>query len=392
MRILLTGGGTGGHTIPIVAVVQELRRRRKDLKLFWLGDDHPEERAARENNIPFQKIACGKFRRYFSFWNLIDFFKIPAGIFQSFFLVLGFKPRVVFSKGGYVSLPVVIAAWLARKKIIVHESDAVPGLANRIASRLASKVLLGFNAHSAETLSVKSLPGKYIFTGNPVRRKILKGDPVKAREFFHLSKDKPTILAMGGSQGARFINELISRSLPKLSEYQIIHLTGVNTASAIARPFRLEESPELVEGRRSPPASPEAKRWRAGNLISTENHYRFCSYLDVAKMALAYVACDLVISRAGANTLAEIAARGLPSILIPLPSAASDHQFANAKIFEKRGASIVLEQKDLTSRKLVSLITSLLKNPNQLETMSKKAKSLAKFDAARKIASEILKK
>ena len=371
MRILLTGGGTGGHTIPIVAVVQELRRQRKDLKLFWLGDDHPEERAAKENNIPFQKIACGKFRRYFSFWNLIDFFKIPAGIFQSFFLILGFKPHVVFSKGGYVSLPVIIAAWLLRKKIIVHESDAVPGLANRIAARLASKVLLGFNAHSAETLSAKSLRGKYIFTGNPVRREILKGDPVKAREFFHLSKDKPTILAMGGSQGARFINELISRSLSKLSEYQIIHSTGVNNVSVIAR---------------------SDCRERQSNLISTENHYCSYSYLDVAKMALAYVACDLVISRAGANTLAEIAARGLPSILIPLPSAASDHQFANAKIFEKRGASIVLEQKDLTSRRLVSLITSLFKNPNQLEIMSRKAKSLARFDVARKIASEILKK
>lgn len=232
MRILLTGGGTGGHTVPTVAVVQALGRQRKDLKLFWLGDDHPEERAARENNIPFQKIACGKFRRYFSFWNLIDFLKIPAGIFQSFFLILGFRPDVVFSKGGYVSLPVVIAAWILRKRIIVHESDAVPGLANRIAGRLASKVLLGFNAHSVEMLSAKSLPSKYIFTGNPVRREILKDDPVKAREFFHLSKDKPAILVMGGSQGARFVNELIRKLLGKLKGYQIIHLTGVKSGSS----------------------------------------------------------------------------------------------------------------------------------------------------------------
>ncbi|MDD5626542.1 MAG: undecaprenyldiphospho-muramoylpentapeptide beta-N-acetylglucosaminyltransferase [Patescibacteria group bacterium] len=364
MRILLTGGGTGGHTIPIVAVVRELVRQRKDLKLFWLGDDHPEERAARENHIPFQKIACGKFRRYFSFWNLIDFFKIPAGIFQSFFLILGFKPNVIFSKGGYVSLPVVIAAWILHKKIIVHESDAVPGLANRIAAHLASKVLLGFNAHSAEKLSAKSLQGKYIFTGNPVRQEILKGDPVKARDFFHLSKDKPTILAMGGSQGARFINDLIRKLLGKLKGYQIVHLTGVQSGSS----QRLE------------PAKGKMR------------DYRSYSYLDGEKIALAYSIADLIISRAGANSLAEIAACAKPSILIPLPSAASDHQLANAKIFEKRGASIILEQKDLTSRKLISLITSLFKNPNQLETMRKKAKGLAKFDAARKIASEILEK
>jgi len=353
MRILLTGGGTGGHTIPIVAVTQELKKRKKDLVLFWLGSGQPEEQVAKKNSIPFQKIVCGKFRRYFSFWNLADFFKIPIGIFQSFFLILGFQPDIVFSKGGYVSLPAVIAAWLARKKIIIHESDIVPGLANKIASRLANKILLGFKT--------RSLSGKYIFTGNPVAREILKGDPIKARKFFHLSKNKPVILVMGGSQGAQFINNLVHKSLGNLKQYQIIHLTGIKNTSS------------------------------SGSIKKINNYHSYV-YLNGAKMALAYSVADLVISRAGANSLAEIAARSLSSILIPLPSAASGHQAANADIFKKRGASIVLKQKDLSPQKFIKTIENLFQNELHRKRMGYRAKGLAKLNAADKIAQEVLKK
>ncbi|MDP2918185.1 MAG: undecaprenyldiphospho-muramoylpentapeptide beta-N-acetylglucosaminyltransferase [bacterium] len=366
MRILLTGGGTGGHVMPLLAIAESLRARSDKAVLLWLGQGNPEESSACENQIPFCKIACAKFRRYFSFWNFTDIFKMPIGIFQSFFLILGFRPDAVFSKGGYVSLPVILAAFILRKKIIVHESDVITGLSNRIVARFAKKVLLGF-----PTLLVEN--GKYVFTGNPVRSEISRGDRKRAFQFFHLQKNKPVILAMGGSQGSRFINNLIVKALPKLEEYQIIHLTGV---SVIAR------SPSLSsksEGRR-------------GNLLSKEKYYHPYSYLDVTKMALAYSVCDLVISRAGANSLAEIAVCNKSSILIPLPASASGHQMANAKVFEKTGASLILEQKDLDAEKFAQEVKKLLTDLGRLAKMASQAKSLAKLDAAEKIAGEILGK
>lgn len=354
MNILLTGGGTGGHTIPMIAIVKELRKirrlaKRKDLKFFWLGSEEgPEKKAAQDSHIPFQKIACGKFRRYFSFWNFFDLFKVPIGIFQSFFLILGFKPDVVFGKGGYVSLPVIIAAWLLRKKIIIHESDAILGRANRIASRFASRVLLGFK--------IKKGDKKYIFVGNPVRKEILGGERNEAFKFFHLDPRKKTILIMGGSQGAHFLNRLVRKSLRELGEYQIIHLVGPKNTL------------------------PESK-----------DNYKPFKWLTAGEMAFAYSIANLVASRPGANSLAEIAARDLPAILIPLPSAASNHQLANAKIFEKAGAGIVLKQEDLDNRRLVKTIKNLLKNENKLEKMRGQVKNLACSDAASKIANEILK-
>lgn len=364
IRILLTGGGTAGHTIPIIAIVQALRKK-KGLKFFWLGGGEPEKSAAEENNIPFQKIVSGKMRRYLSLWNLIDFFKIPVGIFQSFFLILGFKPDLVLSKGGYVSLPVVLAAWLLRKKIIVHESDVILGLANRIALRFASKVLLGFVkgveggkpsfARATEGKEVKVKEKKYIFVGNPIRVEIFKGDKEEGYKFFDFTPDKKTILIMGGGQGARFINNLVKKSLPNLGHYQIIHLVG-----------------------------PQNK------LPKRKENYKPFKWLSAKKMAFAYSAANLVMARAGANSLAEIAAKGLPSVLIPLPLGASYHQQANARVFEKRGASVVLEQGNLSSKKLVKAIKSLLEDEKRLEKMSRQAKSLAKLDAASRIADEIL--
>lgn len=356
MNILLTGGGTGGHTIPMIAIVKELRKirrlaKRKDLKFFWLGSgEGPEKKAAQDNHIPFQKIACGKLRRYFSFRNLVDFFKIPAGIFQSFFLILGFKPEVVFSKGGYVSLPVVVSAWFLRKKIIIHESDVIAGLSNRIAVRLASKVLLGFKDQKKEKQK------KYIFVGNPVRQEILGGNKEEALKFFGLKAEKKTILIMGGSQGAMFLNQLIKKARPGLGQCQIIHLVGPKNRI------------------------PKAKE-----------NYKPYSWLSAKEMGLAYSLVDLVVSRAGANSLAEIAAHGLPAILIPLSSAASNHQLANAKIFEKAGAGIVLKQEDLDCRRLVKTIKNLLEDKNKLEKMRGQVKNLACLDAASRIASEILK-
>ncbi len=347
MNILLTGGGTGGHTIPLVVVAAELKKRRKDLVLFWIGGEGIEEQAARENNIAFGKIVVGKFRRYFSFSNLLDFFKIPIGFFQSFFLILGFKPDLVFSKGGYVSLPVVFAAFLLRKKIIIHESDLKPGLANRIGARLASKVLLGFKKGADEK--------QHIFVGNPIREEILQRDKAEGCRFFNLDPERKTILILGGSQGARFLNQLITKAKTNLGEYQLIHLVG--------------------------PKYP---------LPKTGENYKPYNWLAAKRIGQAYAAADFVISRAGANTLAEIAACGKPSILIPMPRSAAGHQLANAKVFEREGASIVLEQESLSRDKLIKIVKSLLANQERLKEMGLAAQNLACPDASSRIVSSIL--
>ena len=347
--------------MPLLAIAKSLRDRSDKAVLLWLGQGDPEESAAAQNQIPFCKIACAKFRRYFSFWNFTDIFKMPIGIFQSFFLILGFRPDAIFSKGGYVSLPVIFAAFLLRKKIIVHESDVITGLSNRIAARFAKKVLLGFPDRFVKNK-------KYIFMGNPVRKEILRGAREKAFQFFSLQKDKPVILAMGGSQGSRFINNLIVKALPKLEKYQIIHLTGGNIASLLHG---------FIVGEKD-------------NFVESKKYYHSYSYLDVEKMALAYSVSDLVISRAGANSLAEIAVCNKPSILIPLPASASGHQMANAKVFAKAGASLILEQKDLNAEKFSQEVKKLLTDLGRLAKMASQAKSLAKLDAAEKIAGEIM--
>jgi len=347
MNILLTGGGTGGHTIPLVIAAAELRKRRKDLVLFWIGGGGIEERAARDNNIAFGKVVVGKFRRYFSFSNLLDFFKIPAGVFQSFFLILGFKPDLVFSKGGYVSLPVVFAAFLLRKKIIIHESDLKPGLANRIGARLASKILLGFKSEIEKK--------KCFFTGNPVRKEILQQDKEGAYRFFDLDLKRKTILILGGSQGARFLNRLIVKAKKDLQEYQIIHLVGPRYS-----------------------------------LPKTEENYKPYNWLDAKRIGQAYALAQIVIARAGANTLSEIAVCAKPSILIPMPRSAAGHQLANAKSFETAGASIVLEQESLSRNKLIKIVKNLLANQERLKKMGLAAQNLACPDAASRMVSSIL--
>lgn len=346
MRIALAGGGTGGHIMPLIAIVEALRQERQDLHFLWLGCGRLAEDSARRHKINFQKIVSGKWRRYFALSNFFDFFKIPVGIFQSFFLLLGFGPDVVFSKGGFIGLPVVIAAWLLRKKIILHESDARMGLANRLSSRFAQKVLIGFPLK--ERLENK----KYLCVGSPVRKEFTQtqGLPKKAGEF-----KRPMILVSGGSLGARFLNQLVKKVRSRLKEYQIIHLVGP---------------------KHSPPSSTQ--------------HYQAHCWLEAKAMARAYKVADLVIARAGATSLSEIAFLGKPSILIPLAQGYSPHQEANAEVFAKAGAAIVFAQEDLDPKKFVQAVHQILQDREKREAMSTAAKSLARPQALKKIALEIL--
>ncbi len=251
-------------------------------------------------NMPYKSVACGKFRRYFSIENLIDIFKVPVGIFQAYFIIRKFKPAVVFSKGGFVSVPVVIAASRLEVPVIIHESDVRPGLANRICARYADKICVSFE----ETRKYfQKYARKIVFTGNPVRKSILTGVAEKGYKFAGLDKHRPVILVMGGSQGAQQINDLVRGGIDELlKKFQIVHIRG------------------------------------RGNLDISLHKKGYVQYefLD-EQMKDVYAISELVISRGGANSLAEIAALKKKALIIPLGTTASrGDQIENAQIFARR--------------------------------------------------------
>jgi len=353
MRIVLTGGGTGGHICPLAAVASQLRLNEQDknIELLWLGEaGGREELAAKRLNIKFTGLLCGKVRRYFSIRNLFDLIKLPLGFMQAFLILAKFKPRVVFSKGGYVSWPVSLAASLMGIKVVLHESDMVMGLTNKILARFASKVLLGWPIK--ENLDIK---GEIKVVGNPIRSEVLTADRATALNFFKLAGKSPVVLVLGGSQGASEINKFISANLGELlSVCRIIHLTGKNKKE-----------------------------------IESRDGYYVAEELSASDLALAYVLADLIISRAGANTLAEIAAWAKPTVLLPLASSANNHQLANAEYFASQQAAVICEPGIADNLKL--LVVNLLRDQNKLLLLAKNVKKLAYPNANQNIAGEILK-
>lgn len=359
MRVLLTGGGTAGHIYPLLALAEELRKREIDL--VYLGSRSPSEaKLVKEAGILFYPIFSGKWRRYWKsslsafFLNIFDLFKFLLGFLQSIFLLKKIKPSLVFAKGGYVSLPVVLAAHLFALPIFTHESDVVMGLANKITSSYARKIFISF-----PPLNYPELPQeKLIYTGNPVRKEFWQRKEKQGK-----AQKMPTILITGGSQGSEKINQTIYQILPQLLEVaKVIHLTG-----------------QL--------GFEEAKRNR--ERLKKEGEYLVFDFLE-KEMPKVMREADLIISRAGANTLFEIAAEGKPSILIPLPSAASDHQRKNAQIFEKNQAAVLIEEENLSPEKLLKTVKELLKNEGILRKMSENVKKLAKKEAASLIAKKLL--
>ncbi len=356
MKILLVGGGTGGHVMPILAVVRQIKRLKKDVDFLFIGTEKgPEAKLAREAGIKFKSVLAGKMRRYLSFKNVIDFFKAPIGIWQARVIAREFKPDVLFSKGGYVSVPTVLACHKLGVPIILHESDVRPGRANLFMAKYADKVALGFEQAKKY---FKGFENKCVVTGNPVRSEILDGSTKRGYVKFGLEYDKPVLLAMGGSQGAKRVNELVSEILPELlKKWQVVHLTG---------DLRTEERKNL----------------RTDGLTD----YHSFKFLDAQEMGDVMVCADLVVSRAGANSLAEIASLGRPSILIPYPYAVGDHQKLTAEVFENVGASVVLNEDGSTGEKLLEKIDG-----GDLEEMGMRALGLAKADVGKILAEEILK-
>ncbi len=374
-RILLLGGGSGGHVFPLIAVAQSLKQQAEQNGLFSellvMGDKKFMDKSAVENNLKFKPILTGKLRRYFSLHNLLDVFKIPIGFIQSMWHIFWFMPDVVFAKGGYASLPGALVAKLYFIPLFIHESDSVPGLANKILGKFAKKIFISFESSQKYFKSERTL-----LTGNPVRKNLLSADRVSAMQNFGLSPDKKTILVLGGSQGSQKINRIILDSLVMMlgqqtGGFQILHQCGEGQYSSVK-----SEVDKLI------------KEGEGEYADSLNNNYKLFSFFTEKEMAMAYSASDLVISRAGSGALFEIAETGKPAIIIPITNSGANHQINNAIEFSKYGG-VVIEEENLTPHIIISQIKNLFE-PENYNSTSEKIKTFAMPDAADKISSVLL--
>lgn len=371
MKILFTGGGTAGHIIPIIAIAREIKKIyfNKNMRFFYIGPkDKFSTMLLTQEKIKIKHISAGKIRNGFSigniFYNLIDIlFKIPFGILQSFFYIFFLSPDLIFSKGGFGSVPSILSGKLLLAPIFIHESDIVPGKANQFLSKFALEIFTSFP-------KTQYFPSqKMILVGNPIRTEILNISKERAKKFFKLSETKPVILILGGSQGAQRINNKILEILPALlKDFYIIHQCGEKNLKEIYSEAKaiLGENKELKDS------------------------YHLFPFLNEVKLSLAYAASDLIISRAGSGSIFEIAAVNKPSILIPLPESAQNHQVRNAYHYGSNGACIVLEETNLTSYFFLERIKQLFIYPNNLKKMAEKAKEFSRPQAAKVIAEYIV--
>lgn len=370
MRILFTGGGTGGHVYPIIALVREIKKRAEeeriaDLELYYIGprgDDFGKE-LFEEERVVRVPVSGGKFRRYASFQNAADIVKMGVGILEALWNFFLLVPDVVFSKGGYGAFPACAAAILFRIPLIIHESDAAPGRVNRLFARFAVRIGIAFAA--AESYFPKE---KTAHVGVPVRTRILGGKKEDARTHLDIFTHHPVIGFCGASQGAQKINNAVVDVLKDLAQdYEIVHQTGAKNYEILAGEARVV----LEFGHR-------------------ERYHAF-GFLDESGMRDFYAACDLIVSRAGASSIYEIAAYAKPSILIPLAHAAQDHQRANAYEYAATGAAQIIEETNLTPHILLSEIKKLFDDPERMKKMGEAASRFSRLDSAEVVAREILK-
>lgn len=322
-KIVLTGGGTAGHVTPNLALLPRLKELGYEIS--YIGSYQGiEKKLVEEMGIPYYGIATGKLRRYFDPKNFTDPFRVVKGCAEARRHLKQIEPDVVFSKGGFVSVPVVQAAHSRKIPCIIHESDMTPGLANRMCIPMATKVCCNF----PETVSALP-PGKAVLTGSPIRKELFEGDAQKGYEMCGFDHDKPVILVMGGSQGSAAVNQAVRDALPELLErFQIVHLCGKD---------------------------------KVDNLLLTKPGYKQYEYISEELKDLLAMA-DLVISRAGANAICEILALKKPNILIPLSAGSRGDQILNARSFESQGYSVVEDEENLTTRSFVDSICSVWEN------------------------------
>ncbi|MBR6299360.1 MAG: undecaprenyldiphospho-muramoylpentapeptide beta-N-acetylglucosaminyltransferase [Clostridia bacterium] len=350
-RIVLTGGGTAGHVTPHLALLPHLLAAGYDV--HYIGTENGIEHGmiAALEGVTYHSVKSGKLRRYFDWQNFTDPFRVIAGAFQSAHLMRKLKPDVCFSKGGFVSVPVVFGAWLNHVPTLCHESDLTPGLANKICARFAKKVATTF-PECAEALGKKG-----IFTGTPLRPQLFHGNREKGLAMSGLSPDLPILLMMGGSQGAQSVNNALRAALPRLLPHmQVFHLCGKGN---------IDDSLKGLAG-----------------------YYQVEFLSDELPDALA--AADLILSRAGANALCEFQALGKPMLLVPYPKGASrGDQILNAASFEKRGLARVMAQENMTADSLADALLKLLEDGDSLREALKAAPPADGTQAVLKLIEEI---
>ncbi|WP_238918476.1 undecaprenyldiphospho-muramoylpentapeptide beta-N-acetylglucosaminyltransferase [Clostridium sp. YIM B02555] len=327
-KIIMTGGGTAGHVTPNLALIPKLKEKGFEIK--YIGSFNGiEKEIIEKNNIPFFGISCGKLRRYFDVKNFTDPFKIMKGVIQSIRIISKEQPDIIFSKGGFVAVPVVIAASMKKIPVVAHESDITPGLANKLSAPFCDKLCVTFR----ESLNyVKGDKG--VLTGSPIREEILKGDKFKGKKLCGFTNDKETLLIMGGSLGSKLINEEIRKNLDRLlSEFNIIHICGKGN---------IEES------------------------LKDRSGYQQFEYVS-DELPNLMAAADYIVSRAGANSIFEFLALKKPTLLIPLSKKASrGDQILNSKSFKKEGYSLMIEEEEINEKVLYHKIIELKKRKREL--------------------------
>ena len=369
MRVLVSGGGTGGHIYPALAIATQLRTQHQAEILFLGSDDGLENEIVPAAGFRLATVKAGKLRRYLSFKTITGVLRVPLGMIQAFRIVRKFRPDAAFTSGGYVAVPAALATRLNGVPLLLHQQDVPPNLSNRLAAPLATRISVAF-ADSLPYFPAR----KTLVLGNPIRQSMLDvraTTPQQARTSLGFDAVTPLLLVTGGSQGARHMNLVVCRALPQLlAHYQVLQISGkdlYNETRSLANSVLADQDEAL------------------------QQRYRLVPYLN-EEMPLAMQAADLVLCRSGASTLTELAILGKPSILVPLPPAiGSSPQEANAAMFGRKQAAIVILNDDLKPEILVERVKSILTSSILLEAMSQAVSEFAKPEATQDITKEIVK-
>ncbi len=371
MKIAITGGGSGGHTLPAVTIYDELvgyfqtTASNEKFNCIYIGSkDGIENQVANNKNIPFHYISTGKLRRYFSLKNISDILRIIKGIFDSYSILKTFKADILFSTGGFVSVPVVIASKILSIPVIIHEQTTSVGLANKIASYFALKIAISFP--SAKKYFPES---KVIHTGQPIRKELFTGSKDECYKIFNLNKNLPLIYITGGSQGSHKINTTFKPILKDLLQLSnIIHQCGKTDGH--------NDFQELNDYKQSLPDS-------------VKHHYIIKDFINTQELKHILNGTDLLIGRSGAGTVSEVLALAIPSIFIPLPSATRNEQYTNARMLEEISAAQIINENTLNPELLKESIINLIINHKTLTDMKKNIKKIS-MPSANNIIVELL--
>lgn len=363
MKILISGGGTGGHIYPAIAIANKIKEEIKGVEILFVGTEKGLESQLVPNaGYKLKTITVSGFKRSLSFDTIKSIKDLFVGLKDAIKIINKFKPDLVIGTGGYVCGPVVFIASLLNIKTVIHEQNVIPGVTNKVLGKFVNRILASFD----ESKEYFNNSDKVITTGNPVRKDFIDIKKSECRKALGIGKDRFIVMSFGGSRGAQKINETMAEVLKNFNgdnQISMIHVTGSEHYEEILK--RLNKNNFKIKE----------------NIIIKEYVHDMSKFMG---------ACDLVICRAGAITLAEVTAMGLPSILIPSPYVANNHQEFNAKVLEKNGAAVLLQERELTDKNIINLLNKLSKDKNRLKEMGCKSKELAKPNATDMIYTNIL--